>query len=75
MKPGKQAIQSFVIKILLSELPAEENGPLWYGHIAHVPSGNQQYFCDLGRVLSFIKPYMEEMGITFREDEDEDERR
>jgi hypothetical protein len=67
MTPGDPAIQSFMIKIRLSELTPEESDVLWYGYITHVPSGKRQYFRHLNDVADFIQPFMEEMGISFRD--------
>ena len=54
---------SFVIRIWLEE-PAEETGQeLWRGHITHVVSGNRAYFQDLDGIISFLIPYLGQMGV------------
>jgi hypothetical protein len=65
MSPDEQEIQSFTIKVRLSELNREEAEVLWYGYITHVPSGKRHYFRQLGEVAEIIQPYLEKMGITF----------
>ena len=68
MEPGDNAIQSFMIKIRLSELAPDESNILWYGFITHVPSGKREYFRHLEDIAVFIQPYLEEMGINFQDD-------
>ncbi len=56
---------SFIVKLWLEET-AEENGrATWRGHITHVPSGTRRYLKDLEDIVSFIKPYLEAMGVKF----------
>lgn len=54
---------SFVVTILLEETPEESEQAKWRGHITHVLSGDQRYFDDLSKMIDFIIPYMEKMGI------------
>jgi hypothetical protein len=56
---------SFVVKIWIEETAAETKNPLWRGHITHVPSGSRRYLSRLSGILSFVKPYLKDMGIRF----------
>jgi hypothetical protein len=56
--------QSFLIKIWVEETAEEAGETLWRGHITHVHSGERQHFQDLPEVLTFMQPYLTEMGIT-----------
>lgn len=71
MQAGEQAIQSFVIKIRLSERTTPENEQHWYGYVTHVPSGKRQYFHHLDQVTEFMRPFMVQMGIAFPDEQDE----
>jgi len=62
---SESAPQSFIIKIWLEETAEEAGQATWRGHITHVPSGRRQYFQNLDRVLSFMVPFLEAMGIEF----------
>jgi hypothetical protein len=55
--------QSFLIKIWVEETAAEAGETLWRGHITHVHSGERQHFEDLPDMLTFMQPYLVEMGI------------
>jgi hypothetical protein len=51
---------SFIIRIWREE----NDRPSWRGYITHVPSGEQQYLPDLGDIITFIIPYLQDMGIS-----------
>jgi hypothetical protein len=55
--------QSFLIKIWVEETAEEAGETLWRGHITHVHSGERQHFQDLPEIMSFMQPYLAEMGI------------
>jgi len=57
--------QSFIIKIWLEETAAEAGRVTWRGHITHVPSGQRSYVQDLDDIVTFMIPYLEEMGVKF----------
>jgi hypothetical protein len=63
MKPIEPTIHSFIIKIRLTELEADETPVDWYGQIVHVPSGQRTYIRSLKEISCFITPYLREMGI------------
>lgn len=52
---------SFVIRIWREG--AEGRPGTWRGHITHVLSGKRSYLKDLGDILTFIVPYLKEMGV------------
>jgi len=53
----------FVIKIWLEVTAKADRTAVWRGHITHVPSNKRLHFQDLGEIIHFIVPYMEQMGI------------
>ena len=67
MRSTGSAIQSFVIKIRLSE----ESALRWYGFITHVPSNNRKYFSNLDEIADIIRPYLEEMDSDRTEEDSE----
>lgn len=56
---------SFIIRIWLEETIEEAGRASWRGHITHVQSGRRRYFDDLGVIDSFVKTYLEDMGVKF----------
>ncbi len=50
---------SFIIKLWLEETDEESGGPVWRGHVTHVPSGERRYLQDLNGILAFVAPYLE----------------
>ena len=53
---------SFVIKIWLEETGGAE-GAMWRGHVTHVSDGKRLYFESLDAILTFIAPYLKELGV------------
>lgn len=58
---------SFIIKIWLEETAEEAGVALWRGRVTHVPSGERRYISDLDEIRAFIVPYLEKMGVKFKE--------
>jgi hypothetical protein len=58
--------QSFIVKVWLEETVEETGRASWRGHITHVPSGERRYLKDLDDIVTFVMPYLEEMGVQFR---------
>ena len=56
---------SFVVKVWIEETALESKNPLWRGHITHVPSGNRRYLSHMNGIISFVKPYLKNIGIKF----------
>jgi len=56
-------IQSFVIKIWLEEPPDQGGRASWRGHITHIPSKRRVYLDKLAKIIHFMIPYLEQMGI------------
>ena len=54
---------SFVLKIWLEETAQEAGHVTWRGHITHVPSGKRLYVEDLDKIILFILPYLETLGV------------
>ena len=54
---------SFVVKIWLEEAADEAHRAVWRGHVTHVRSGERVYFQDLDGMISFLIPYLDEMGV------------
>jgi hypothetical protein len=63
MEPAESRTHSFIIKIWLEEEMDEAGRTVWRGHITHVPGGKRQYMQDLSAISSFIRPYLETMGV------------
>ncbi|HZD11180.1 MAG TPA: hypothetical protein VE553_07545 [Candidatus Binatia bacterium] len=61
--PSHLPDHSFVVKIWLEEAEDEAHRAVWRGHITHVRSGKRVYFQDLGAMISFLVPYLGEMGV------------
>jgi hypothetical protein len=57
----------FIIKIWLEETAEEAGQAVWRGHVTHVPSGERRYIKNLDEIRAFIAPYLEDMGVKFRE--------
>ena len=59
-------LQSFVIRIWLEDMPAEQGDDHWRGQIVHVPSGSRRYFHSLDDVTAFIAANLEQHGLSQR---------
>lgn len=57
-RPLELNIHSFVVKLWLEEETTDQGGPLWRGHITHVPSGERSFFQNLGDIVIFIAQYL-----------------
>ena len=53
----------FIIKLWLEETAEETSRATWRGHITHVPSGERRYLQELDEIITFIIPYLEQMGV------------
>jgi hypothetical protein len=62
MEQTESRTHSFIIKIWLEEEMDESSRTMWRGHITHVPSGKRHYIQDVNAILSFIQPYLEQLG-------------
>jgi hypothetical protein len=54
---------SFIIRIWIEETVEEAGRATWRGHITHVPTGERRYFQNLGEIVTFIAPYLGQMGV------------
>ena len=54
---------AFIVRIWLEETTLVSGHAKWRGHITHVPSGNRQYFESLDEINTFIRPYLEGIGV------------
>lgn len=50
---------SFIIRVWRED----SSRAIWRGYITHVPSGEQRHFQELQKIVDFIEPYLEKMGI------------
>jgi hypothetical protein len=66
MERSGPAPQSFIVKIWLEETAEESGQAKWRGHITHVPSGTRRYLNSMDDIITFISPYLENMGVKFR---------
>ena len=51
-------IHSYVIRIWLEDAGAENSGPVWRGHITHIPGEERKYLNDLSEIPAFIESYL-----------------
>ena len=63
MDPFETSTHSFIIKIWREWTGTQPGHATWRGSITHVPSGERRYLHDLKDILTFIKPYLEQMGV------------
>ena len=59
----EDSTQSFVVKIWVEKEATEAEREVWYGHITHVPSGEEFHFEGLDKIEAFMKPYLERAGV------------
>jgi hypothetical protein len=62
MSSLKPETHSFIIKFWLEETDEGKKPFAWRGHITHVPGGERSYLSNILNILSFIKPYLKNMG-------------
>lgn len=63
MDPFEANTHSFIIKIWREETSADTSQAGWRGHITHVPGGERRYLKKLDDISTFIKPYIDKMGV------------
>jgi hypothetical protein len=57
-------VHSFIVKLWLEEAGEDAGVARWHGYVTHVPSGERRYLQELRDVLSFIRPYVAEIGAS-----------
>jgi hypothetical protein len=57
--------QSFIIKFWLEQTTEAQKKAPWHGQITHVPSGARHYLKTSDDLLTFMRPYLDAMGIKF----------
>lgn len=55
-------VHSFIVKLWLEEAGDQPEAARWHGYITHVPSGERRYLQELGDIVTFVKPYVAEIG-------------
>jgi len=55
-------VHSFIVKLWLEDAGDEAGSESWRGLVTHVPSGERRYLHKLDDILSFVKPYVPEVG-------------
>jgi hypothetical protein len=58
---------SFIIRIWLEETAVETGQSKWRGHITHIPSNQRRYIEKLDDISTFIRHYLQEMGVKFND--------
>jgi hypothetical protein len=53
----------FILRIWREPREIEGATPLWRGVITHLADGEKAYFKSLDKMVDFILPYLEEMGV------------
>jgi hypothetical protein len=64
MNESEFHVQSFIIKFWIENSGANRSNTAWHGTITHVPSGANRSVKNLYEVIDFIRPYLEERGVT-----------
>lgn len=54
-------VQSFIVRVWVEEPARGAEGVSWRGHVTHVPGGERRYLKDLGDIVDFISPYLEQL--------------
>jgi hypothetical protein len=58
-------VHSFIVKVWVEEPAHGADRPNWRGHVTHVPGGERRYLKDLGDIVDFIAPYLEQIALRF----------
>lgn len=53
---------SFIVRIW-QEGGEGSHGGTWRGSIEHAPSGRRVFFCELEAIVTFMTPYIRQLGI------------
>ena len=61
-------VHSFIVKLWWEEACDEPGVARWHGYVTHVPSGERRYLQELLDILSFVKPYVAEIGADVTRD-------
>jgi hypothetical protein len=59
----EESDHAFIIRIWKEKREIESAPPVWRGVIEHAATGKKRYLQDLAHILTFITPYLEEMGL------------
>jgi len=64
MDDSELSTQSFILKIWLEESSREADGAIWRGYVTHVQTGKRRYIRSLEEIVTFILPFLEQMGVA-----------
>ena len=68
MEPPESRVHSFIVKLWLEEAGDQSESARWHGYITHVPSGERRYLQELCDIVTFVKPYVAEIGSGVTQD-------
>ncbi len=63
MSPSDVLSHSFVIRIWFEQTAEEAGQVQWRGQITHIPGEERRYVTNLVDVITFIAPFLSEMGV------------
>ncbi len=63
MGSNQESTHVFVVRIWREDREIEGAAPQWRGSIEHVRDGQRRYVKTLSKVIEFIVPYLEAMGV------------
>ncbi len=63
MKSIEDDAHSFIVRVRLEPRELEGAVSEWRGMIEHVASGERLFINDVIRIVEFITPYLEQMGV------------
>ncbi len=63
MDYSEESDHAFIIRIWKEKREIQGASPAWRGVIEHVPTGKRRYLQNLAHIITFITPYLEEMGL------------
>ena len=58
---------AYIVRVWLEHREVEGAPVAWRGSIEHVASGRIKYLTDLDEIAQFVRPYLEALGVNFRQ--------
>jgi hypothetical protein len=58
--------QAFIVRIWREPREFEGAPAIWRGVVTHVSSGEDRYIKELDEVITFIAPYLEQIGVELK---------
>jgi hypothetical protein len=61
-----QNTQAFIVRIWREPREFEGAPIIWRGVVIHVSSGEERYIKELDEIITFIAPYLEQIGVELK---------